>query len=67
MTDETIKALVDYRMEKSRESIKAAKLMVKEKMLNRYKVNISPSFWKSYSDSEIDRNILEGYHYGEVN
>jgi hypothetical protein len=33
MTDETIKALVDYRMEKSRESIKAAKLMVKEKML----------------------------------
>ena len=33
MTDETISALVDYRMEKSRESIKAAKVMVKEKML----------------------------------
>ena len=33
MTDETIAVLVDYRMEKSRESIKAAKLMVKEKML----------------------------------
>lgn len=33
MTDETITALVNYRMEKSRESIKAAKLMVNEKML----------------------------------
>ena len=33
MTDESIMALVDYRMEKSRESIKAARLMVNEKML----------------------------------
>jgi uncharacterized protein len=33
MTDETITALIDYRMEKSRESIKAARLMVDEKML----------------------------------
>ncbi|MDY7038926.1 MAG: HEPN domain-containing protein [Thermodesulfobacteriota bacterium] len=33
MTDKNIAALVDYRMEKSRESIKAARLMVNEKML----------------------------------
>jgi uncharacterized protein (UPF0332 family) len=33
MTDETITALIDYRMEKSRESIKAARLTVNEKML----------------------------------
>lgn len=33
MTDKSITALVDYRMEKSRESIKAARLMVNEKML----------------------------------
>jgi uncharacterized protein (UPF0332 family) len=32
MTGKAVKALVDYRMEKSRESIKAARLMVKEKM-----------------------------------
>ena len=32
MSDETITALIDYRMEKSRESIKAARLMVNEKM-----------------------------------
>ena len=33
MTDKSITALVDYRMEKSRESIKAARIMVNEKML----------------------------------
>jgi uncharacterized protein (UPF0332 family) len=33
MTGKAVKSLVEYRMEKSRESIKAARLMVKEKML----------------------------------
>jgi len=32
MTGKAVKALVDYRMEKSRESIEAAKVMVKERM-----------------------------------
>jgi uncharacterized protein (UPF0332 family) len=33
MTGNAVKALVDYRMEKSRESIEAARVMVREKML----------------------------------
>ena len=33
MTDDSNQALVDYRMEKSQESIKAANLMLKEEML----------------------------------
>jgi len=33
MTGKNVKALVDYRMEKSRESLEAARVMVKEKML----------------------------------